>query len=332
MDKLRALHYFIAAAEAGSFAGAARRLEISVPSVHKLIGALERELGVALFERNARGLTLTASGQLYLESGAPLLAELAALDQLLTRSASRATGTLVIGVHPQLAHHFVLPALARFRAECPEVQIDIRVIHRSDEPDAAMVDVFVLHGWPEAPDLVHKRLGLARSLIVATPDYWARLGVPRLPADLARHNALLMRNPAGIVLDLWEFERAGQRAAVTMGGWLNSNDREVILDALLASEGVGRVNALTTGHLVQQGRLVPVLTDWEVLGGPPLNLLYRPQQRQVPRVRRFVDFITALAEDAEAAFQSAAEGALPERPHWHRRGYGRASSVLGRRR
>lgn len=332
MDKLRALQYFVAAAEAGSFAGAARRLEVSVPSVHKLVGALERQLGVALFERNARGLLLTASGQVYLESCQPLLAELGELDARLARSAERPSGTLVVGAHPQLAHHFLLPALAHFHAECPEVQIDLRVIHRADEPDAAMVDVFLLHGWPELPDLVHRRLGLSRSLIAATPGYWALHGVPAEPAELGRDNCLVMRNPVGTLIDLWEFERAGTRRSVTVSGWLNSNDREVILDALLAGEGVGRVNALTTWHLVRQGRLVPVLSDWEVLGGPPLNLLYRAQQRQAPRVRRFVDFVTALAEDAEAAFQSAAEGALPERPHWYRHGYGRASSVLGRRR
>lgn len=80
MDKLRALQYFVASADEGSLAGAARRLAVSVPSVHKLVASLERELGVALFQRSARGLALTANGLHYLDACRPLLAELAAAD------------------------------------------------------------------------------------------------------------------------------------------------------------------------------------------------------------------------------------------------------------
>jgi DNA-binding transcriptional LysR family regulator len=137
-----------------------------------------------------------------------------------------------------------------------------------------------------------------------------------------------MRNPAGILIDLWEFERDGERAAVTVGGWLSSNDREVVLDAALAGEGVGRFNQLTTrGHL-QSGRLVAALPDWQVIGGPPVNVLFRPNQRRTPRVRLFVEFVTTLVQAAAAGDPAVGSTALAERPHWHRRGYGRASTVL----
>jgi DNA-binding transcriptional LysR family regulator len=328
MDKLRAIQYFVAAAEEHSLAGAARRLEVSVPSVHKLLNALEHDLGVMLFERTTRGLRLTANGDVYLESCQPLLAELSALENALKGSATRPSGTLVVGAHPQLAHHVLLPALPRFHAEAPEVRIDLRVIHRMSDPDAATVDVFVLHGWPEARDLVHKRFGLSRALIVATPEYWAAHPRPQHPAELSSHNCLCMRNPAGILIDLWEFQRGTEKAGVTVSGWLNSNNREVLLDLLLAGEGVGRINALTTCLPVAEGRLEPVLTDWEALGGPPLNVLFHPKQRHTLRVRLFVDFVAALAAEAEAAFSVDVEGRLPDRPHWHRHGHRRASSVL----
>lgn len=323
MDKLRALQYFVTAAEAGSFAGAARRLEVSVPAVQKLVTSLERTLGVRLFGRTAQGLTLTASGAGYLESCRPLLDELAAADEGVSRSAQRPSGTLAIGAHPQLAHHFLLPDLPRFHARYPDIQIDFRVVHRLSDADAGTVDVFLLHGWPEANDLVHRRLGYTKSLIVAAPEYWQAHGVPRQPGDLARHRCMLMRNPAGILIDLWEFERGGEKASVAVGGWLSSNDREVVLDAVLAGEGVGRFNQITTRAHLQSGRLVPALLDWEVKGGPPVNLLYRPNQRRTPRVRLFIDFVAALLREVEME-----SGGGSERPHWHRRGYGRASSVL----
>ena len=87
---------------------------------------------------------------------------------------------------------------------------------------------------------------------------------------------MLMRNPAGILIDLWEFERGPEKAAVKVAGWLSSSGREVVLDRVLAGNGVARLNHLTTrGHL-QTGRLIPVLPDWDVQGGPPINVLFRP--------------------------------------------------------
>jgi DNA-binding transcriptional LysR family regulator len=326
MDKLRALQYFVASAEEGSFTGAARRLEVSVPAIQKLVNSLERSLGVKLFERTVQGLTLSASGESYLESCQPLLNELAAVDDALSRSAERPSGTLAIAAHAQLAHHVLLPALPRFHARYPDIRIDLRVVHRMSDPDAETADVFVLHGWPEAAGLVHRRLGLATNGIVAAPGYWAAHGIPQHPKELARHVCMLMRNPAGILLDLWEFERGGEKVSVPVGGWLSSNGREFVLDAVLAGEGVGRFNRLTTRAHLDSGRLVQVLLDWEVKGGPPLNLLYRPNLRRTPRVRLFIDFFTALLRDVEA--KEGVDRAYAERPHWHRRGYGRASSVL----
>lgn len=184
--------YLLASADEGSFAGAARRLEVSVSAVQKLISALERRLGVRLFERHTRGLTLTAIGTTYLESCRPLVGELAALDEAVGRTIDRAGGTLVVGAHAQLAHHLLLPALPRFHASYPDIQIDFRVIHRLSDADAATVDVFVVHGWAEAADLVHRHLGRAESWIAATPAYWAAHGLPQHPSELAGHVCLLI--------------------------------------------------------------------------------------------------------------------------------------------
>jgi DNA-binding transcriptional LysR family regulator len=328
MDKLRALQYFVAASDQGSLAGAARQLGVSVPSVHKLVAALERELGVALFERSVRGLALTASGQGYLDACRPLLAELAAADEALARSSSRPSGVLVVGTHAQLAHHLLLPVLPAFHARCPEVQVDLRVIQRLADADAAAVDVFLLHGWPEAGDLVHQQLGQAQSLIAAAPSYWAAHGMPQHPADLARHTCLALRNPAGILIDLWEFERGGERVAVQVGGWFSSNAREAVLDLVLAGHGVGRFTEIASRSVLRSGRLVPVLPDWQVQGGPPLNLLFRPNHRRTPRVRLFIDFVHALVQQLQSDEPTLLPGAPVDLPRWHRRGSARASTIL----
>jgi DNA-binding transcriptional LysR family regulator len=169
---------------------------------------------------------------------------------------------------------------------------------------------------------VHRQLGHTRALVVGSPEYWASHGIPQDPHELERHTCVLMRNPAGILIDLWEFVRGAEKTAVRVAGWLSSSGREVVLDWVLAGEGIARLNHLTTRAHLQSGRLVPVLLDWEVQGGPPINVLFRPSQRRTPRVRVFVNYLNALLDEIEAEGQRSAP-----RPHWHRVGYGRASSV-----
>src|SRR5690242_17299192 len=100
MDKLRSLHYFVAAAETSSFSAAARRFGVSTAAVAKLIQSLERELGLTLFERHAKGLVLTASGAAYLESCRPALDQLALADEQASAAHSRISGTVVVAVQP----------------------------------------------------------------------------------------------------------------------------------------------------------------------------------------------------------------------------------------
>lgn len=282
MDKLKAMGYFVAAADGGSFAAAARALDLSVPAIQKGVVALERSIGVRLFERGPQGLTLTAPGAGYLDACRPILQEVASLDEATSRTARQVSGTLTIAAHAQLAHHLLMPALPRFQATHRDVQIDLRVIHRMTDADASPADVFLLHGWPDVPDLVHKPLGLSKTWIVASPQYWAAHGVPETPADLAAHDCLLLRNPAGILLDLWEFQRGEHAVSVPVNGRMSTNGREVLLDATLAGAGVARLNQVTSRSHLQSGRLVPVLLDWEVKGGAPVNLVYRPTARRVP--------------------------------------------------
>lgn len=336
MDKLKAIRYFLAAAETGSLAGAARRLEVSVPAVQKLVGALERELGLTLLERGTRGVRLTASGSEYLDQCRSLVQELEALGQVERRlggAVERVGGTLVAAANPQLAHHVLLPSLPRFHARYPDIEIDFRTVNRIGDADAAAADVLLLHGWPEVPpDYVHRQLGGARSQIMAAPAYWAAHGVPEHPSELGQHNCLLLRNPAGLLLDLWEFERDGTRLEVPVHGWLSSNSRESVLDLVIGGHGVGRFTELTTRQHLQSGRLVPVLRDWDVLGGPPVNLLFKGRARRMPQVRAFIEHALQCLRELEAEGDALAARIPMDRPAWHQRGYGRASAAARTRR
>jgi len=328
MDKFRALQYFAAAAEGRSFAAAARRLEVSTPSVAKMLTSLERRLGAKLFDRAARGLTLTADGETYLEACEPALEQLAAADEMVSGSAVGLRGTLVIGAPPIIAQHCLFPALPGFHARYPGIQIDIRAINKIAEAEARSADVFIVLGWPTVLDLVRRRLGQLHFVVYAAPSYWAVHGVPQRPKDLERHTCLLFRNPDGSILDLWQFERGNEEESAVVRGWLVSNQRDLILDAVVAGEGVARLTDLTVKKYVDDGRLVPVLEDWVGKESLPIDVLYRPNQFRIPRVRLFIEFITQLFRDLEAqrgdltAPRSSLERAPLLRPR-----YGRASAA-----
>ena len=333
MDKLRAMQYFVAAAESGSFTRAAQQWEVSVPAVQKLIVALEKTLGAPLLERNARGVRLTVAGADYLDCCRPLLEELKAAEESLARRASRPSGMLAVAVHEQMAHHILLPALPRFHLAYPEIQLDFRTVHRMTDADAVAAEVLLLHGWPEATqDYVHRNLGMTRTFIVAAPDYWAARGIPSDPAELELHECLMMRNPAGILLDLWEFERRDERRSVRVNGWLSSNAREVVLDAVLRGQGIGRFTEVTMRDHMQGGRLIPVLMDWAVRGGPPINLLYRASARRNAIARAFIEWVEQLLLQHDAEGQFLVQPPSAELPEWHRRGFGRASAAVRRAR
>jgi len=331
MDKLRALQYFTAAAREGSFSGAARSLDVSVPAVARLVTMLERSLGVALFERTSHGLTVTADGAAYLEKCQPAMRALAEADESISAAVSRPRGTLVIGAPPILSQHCILPALPAFHARYPDIQLDIRTVDRPAAPEAQSVEVMVLYGWPEHAGLVQRRIAHTRLLVCASPAYWAVHGVPQRPKDLEGHACLLFRDQEGTILDHWEYERGGRKEAAAVSGWMVSTHRDVIMDAAIAGVGVARFTDLTVRAPLRSGQLVPVLLDWETKQSPPISLLYRAHQRRTPRVRLFVDWVTQLFTQLGAEREPAVGSIIPaERPHWYKRRHARASASAKR--
>ncbi len=331
MDKLRALEYFIAAAEEGSFSGAARRLDLSVPSIAKLIGALERELGTRLIDRSTQGLKLTANGEVYLEACLPLVRQLADADLRVSDSGRQRQRTLVVGA-PGLATRLLLvPALAQFCARYPGIQIDLRAIDRLTITDVQVqgLDILLALGWPGSVNLVQRRLAQSRLIVCATPDYWKRHGIPTRPKDLLTHQCLVVRSPEGTVLDLWRHQRGAETEEVAVRGWLVSESRDYVLQAVLGGHGVSRFSDVSVWPHVKNGDLQAVMTDWSSNDAPPYSALYRHEGRHDPQVQAFVGFLAELLGGIEAQCQSAL-GARPasSRPGWYERRQGRASSTV----
>ena len=331
MDKLRALQYLLAAAAERSFSGAARMLEVSVPAVAKMITALEKDLGVLLFERTTRGLTLTAGGASYLEACAPALAQLEDADEQARAQTVQLKGTLVIGVQHVIARGCLTAALPRFHARHPDIDLDVRAFQQVTEAEVRGVDVMLVLGWPKVADLVCRRIGAGRYMVVASPAYWAAYGIPERPKDLEKHTCLTIRGVDGTVMDMWSFAKNAEQESVLARGWLTTSNahRDLVIELGLAGHGVLRILDWTNRPELASGALVQVWTDWEATEAVPVNLLYAASVRRLPRARVFIDFVTELFGDLDRMRGRPIVGT--ERPPWMHRPHGRASDSVTRR-
>ena len=331
MDKLRALQYFVAAAGAGSFSSAAREFDVSAQAVAKLICALELQLGVKLFERSARGMSLTAAGTNYMQACAPALTQLLEADENTRGLTVRSAGTVVVGVQHVIARGCLTAALPRFHSRFPDIALDVRDIRRATDEDVTGLDVMLTLGWPKVSNVVQRRIGAGRFMVVAAPAYWAAHGVPQRPKDLEKHVCLPIRGVDGTVMDLWTFVRGAEQEAVAVGGWLTTSNshRDLVIELALAGEGVIRILDWTNRTELASGRLVEVLGDWESPDVVPINLLYRPSVRRIPRVKTFIDFVTELFREMDA--HRGRHLVASERPNWLRRHHERTSSAMWQR-
>jgi DNA-binding transcriptional LysR family regulator len=327
MDKLRALEYLAAAATHGSFSAAARQLEVSVQSVAKLITALERELGIIVVQRTPQGLTVTPAGESYLEACRPALAQLHEADEWARTVGERLRGTLVVAVQPAIAHGCMADLLPRFHARHPEVEIDLRTAEHPAQVQMPDAHVTLMLGWPKVAELVCRKVGAGRFMVVAAPAYWARHGMPQRPRDLDAQSCLPIRGIDGMVMDVWNFVRGGEQESVLACGWLTTSHahRNLVVELAMAGHGVLRVLDWINRSEVVSGSLVEVLKDWQSTEAVPVNVLYPPGTRRLPVARAFIEFVSETFRALDAGRGGRVIGT--DRPSWMRRPHGRASDV-----
>jgi len=296
------MEYFVRVVEAGSFAAAARELDVSPPAVTQLIGALERELGTPLLRRDSRHLSLTPDGEQFLPACTNALAELHAAEARLSVNRTRASGKLVVGIPLIVGQHCVAPFLPEFLSHHPGLTLDLRIVNGFKDPLAALVDVLIAIWWPQETDMVAKRIAQTRLVTCASPAYWEAHGRPRDPEELRGHACVALRLPAELaVLDLWKYQRGDEVRSVAIEPRVVSDNHFWNFEAAVRGIGVVRCLDLTARPLFEQGLLQPVLEDWEALEAPPIYVMYRRGSRSSARVRAFVDFVTKLFADLEAS-------------------------------
>jgi DNA-binding transcriptional LysR family regulator len=334
MDKMRAIQYFNRAAEAGTFAAAARSFDVSTPAVTQLVAALERSLGTTLFHRTGRGLALTADGERYYEVSRVAAAGLVEVEKRLGQRGAKPRGTLTVGMRSSVAQNCVMPRIARFLERFPDIELVAKPVETLEEFDAQDVDLVVTTGWPPERDFVVRPLAQTRNMVCASPEYWLREGKPEEPEALRNHHCLVFRSSGGALLDRWTFERNGERRTVDVSSRLLSYHGTWIQEAACAGAGVIRAGDLSLVRFISSGLLVPALTDWEALDSPSHFVVYRQGQRRSKLVRVFVDFLIEVFAELEVHRPAALGHPMLREPmpEWFGRARGRQSEYAARRR
>jgi DNA-binding transcriptional LysR family regulator len=278
-----------AVTETGNFARAAEALGLTPSGVSRAVARLEARVGVRLFDRTPRSVTLTGEGRRFHAQVIPLLA---GIEEAATEVAGAVSGKLRVNVDPWFARTVLAPRLPRFLRAYPLLSIDLIVSNHREEMMAG-VDVAVRFGPAEGDSLIARKLLETRILTCAAPAYLDGHGVPLTPHDLLRHETILFRDPLTGLPFPWGFSRNGEELDVDVSGRMVTDDPSTAIEACLAGQGIFQSLELGLGPWLERGELVHILIDWsdEIY---PLYA-YHPSRHLPPaKVRAFLDFVQEI--------------------------------------
>jgi DNA-binding transcriptional LysR family regulator len=286
MDRLKAMASFVRIADAGSLTAAARGLETSLPTVVRALAALEKQLGVRLFNRTTRRLALTDEGRRYLEHCRPILAAVDEAERALATDMSAPTGALRVTAPVLFGQLHVAPAVTRFLQRHRQVRLELVLLDRMVDLLDEGFDTGIRIGALEDSSLVARQIGTVRRMAVASPVFLRRHGTPKHPRELQALECVRMSGSGAN----WSFHDDGKLLSVPVQGSLRCNHVAAAIDACVAGLGCGVFMSYQVGALVQQGHLKVLLEAFEPAPRPVSVVV--PQARLLPaRTRVFVDWM-----------------------------------------
>ena len=281
-----------AVVEIGSFIRAGEALGLTPSGVSRAVGRLEARVGVRMFDRTPRAVTLTDEGRRFHAQVQPLLAGLEDAATDAAGSAATVRGRLRVNVDPWFARMVLAPRLAEFLAAHPALSVELVVRDTLGELIADGFDAALRFGEPEPSGLVARKLTETRILTCASAAYLARFGTPVHPRDLERHQCLMFRDSVTGRPFAWEFRRGDEVVQVKATGRVVLNDLATKLAACAAGNGIAQTIELGVGSLLASGQLVQILPDWAEERYP--LYAYHPSRHLPPaKVRAFLDFVVA---------------------------------------
>ncbi|MFN9476112.1 LysR family transcriptional regulator [Acidovorax sp.] len=288
MDRLTAMRVFVEVATSGSFSATAERLEMSRAMVTRYVGEMEQWLQARLLQRTTRSVTLTDAGEQALRRCQQMLALVEDIEEETTAtSEGELRGQLRLTCSVSFAYAQLGTAIADFLALHPQLKIDLDASEGSLNLVEKRIDLAIRISSGPDPMLIARPLARCDSVLVASPAYLARHGVPALPAELERHRCLSYANFGKSV---WELSQNGRTERVAVSGHFSANEATTLLRAALAGGGIALQPTYLANPHIASGELRALLPGWE-LPVMAINALYTSRRHQSPAVRALLDFL-----------------------------------------
>lgn len=312
-EDLESIAAFVRVVREGSFSAAARKMSVSPSAISKRIARLERDLGIALFNRTTRKLVLSDVGREFYDRCARSLTGIEEAVQLTSRMRGTPSGLLRVKVPQAFGRLHIAPAIPEFMARYPEVELDLTFGWLQSNLMDERIDVLVASTDPPDANIAVKTLASIERVTCGAPSYIARFGRPASVEELAKHNCLMFAG-SGSVEDEWVLhEKKGVRR-IKVAGTFRTNDAEAIYTAVLGGVGIAHMPTFVVGPSLASGKLVPLFRDAGSPKGATMKVYYPPAKHRLPKVEVFVDFLVSLFKSRRwPAGLARVEGALPQR-------------------
>jgi DNA-binding transcriptional LysR family regulator len=291
MDRLAAMQAFVLVVDSGSFSVAARRLNVGQPALSKSIAQLEDRLGVKLLVRTTHGLTPTEAGLHFYERARRSIEE-ADEAELAARGASAGlTGKLRVSAAVTFARIHLMPRIPEFLALNPDLELEVVLDDRNIDLVREGIDVALRMGKLADSSLTARRIATCRHVVLGTPAYFERAGLPKAPGDLTAHETVIYAQRGGGAV--WPFRREGVELTVTLRGRLHVSAAEGVRAAVFANAGIAITSEWMFTPEIVNGTVKPVLQDWEL---PPMELwaIFPAGRTPATKARTFASFVERL--------------------------------------
>jgi LysR family transcriptional regulator, regulator for bpeEF and oprC len=293
VDQLACMRSFLRVADLHSFTRAAEALGMSRAVVSTQVAELERHLRCQLFHRTTRRVGLTTDGAEYLARCQRILADLEAADEAMRGTRLAPAGRLRVDVPVEFGRSLLIPALPRFTARYPDLQLEVQFNDRIVDVIGEQIDLVVRVGAVREPQLLARRIVTTRLLTCASPEYLRQHGAIATPEDLRRHR-LVGNLPLGTRrAHPWLFQRGAQRTRLSLPFNLAFNSLEAQIRAAIRGAGVVQAMDLIVAEALATGKLEVVLPEWSA-PGKSISVVCRSALRDSPKIRVFADFAAEL--------------------------------------
>ncbi|PVZ53637.1 LysR family transcriptional regulator [Pseudomonas sp. B1(2018)] len=291
METFSSIECFVRSAEVGSFAEAARRLSLTPAAVGKSVAKLEARLGVRLFQRSTRSLTLTEAGQLFLGEVSTSLHTIQNAVANLASAGGQPAGTLKVSMGTVFGCLYIVPMLGEFLRRFPAINPDWHFDNRQVDLIGQGFDAAIGGGFELPQGVVARKLSPAHRVLVASPEYLATHASITEPDELKHHDGILIRSPQTGRVRSWQLtHRNQQHSPLTLKARMTMSDSEAACVAAAQGLGIALVSMPFASGYLEVGRLQRVLPDWYIDDG--YTSIYYAEHKLLPgKTRAFVDFI-----------------------------------------